>query len=495
MKRSLLLVLSLVSFTSLCLAGFNDFDFEDNPSQPVGRAGAFLLTRYAYNHTDGHGEQVCLLMGHDKNFNSYAPPSGHTERAKDTEIRNSKIYYSSFKALQREVLEETGGLIHLSDQDLQTAPMLYSSKFKNLLAVVYDENISCDALNKSVQVSLNDPNKDNSWKEMDSYSALPLDNVLCAAQIMKDHFDAGGNIDNLPNAILSPRKSALGNTPLVYVKDRTGKSLELCAYYLGTIADALPKFRTIIEKIVPLTVQSGEELHRIIRNGQAQRIKRVVVPYLPKGNEPFFSFYNYSNDIAQCTNLKTLIINNIFRLYAANVNVLPNIDAKKNTTIINEIARICPSNLTELEIKRCPNTPTCMSDENLNTFARRAPGITHLAIDAQCLTSNNKITDEAFVNFHNLKSLILTDGPSLGTALPASIKLERRSFHAIERDLRNSLSTVFYYHLNRGVTQLQEVDMVCLLKHAIDLVYFEECILPDTTPIIRSWEIVNGKKW
>ena len=249
MKSSVVVLslLSLLSFTNSCFAGFQGFDFEDNPSKPVGHAGALLIKKYPQNHPDGAGEQACLLVGHDKNLNNYAPPAGSVESTLDIEIRDGATYYSSLKTIQREVLEETGGLVHLNDEVLKTLPMLYSSKFHDLLAVVRDDTFSCIALIHSVRNALADLNKSDAWKEMDDYNVLPVDNVITVAQVMKTHFDNGGNINNLPESILSPRKSNHFNTPLVYINTRLGHRVEFCAYYMGAIADTLPQFQDILK--------------------------------------------------------------------------------------------------------------------------------------------------------------------------------------------------------------------------------------------------------
>lgn len=246
MKKSFVILVSLLSFTSSSFAGFEGFDFDDDPSKPVTHAGALLIKRYPQNSPDSMGDQVCMVVGHDCIFDCFAPPAGGVEKSKDFEMKEEKPYYSSLKTLIREVLEETGGLVKLSHATLENTPKLYSKKFHDLLAVVHDNTFSCMGLTRSVQQSCAARDKGAEWKEMDRYDVLPINNVLSVAKIMKTHFDKGGNINNLPNEILSPRKSNGNQTPLVWVETRLKTKVEFCAYYMGAIADTLSQFREIL---------------------------------------------------------------------------------------------------------------------------------------------------------------------------------------------------------------------------------------------------------
>lgn len=246
-KKFTILAFGLI-FCNLCCAGFEDFDYQDIPSQQVTHAGALLIKKYPENHPDGHGEQLCVLLGHDRNFDTYAPPAGSVEKNIDYVLINDKKYYSSYKTLQREVLEETGGLVCLSDDVIENSPMIYSPNFQDLLAIVRDDTLSCAKLCQSVQQSIADNSKDAGWKEMDRYCTFPVNAIIATAQIMKTHFDQGGTINNLPSSILSNRKANLSNTPLVLVNCRGSGKLEVDAYYMAAIADTLPQFQEIIQK-------------------------------------------------------------------------------------------------------------------------------------------------------------------------------------------------------------------------------------------------------
>lgn len=243
-----LFIISVIclNFFNICWSDFDDFEFQGNPLQKVTHAGALLIKKYPANHPDGHGEEFCILLGHDCNLDSYAPPAGSVDKNKDFCIYDGKKYYLSYKALQREVLEETGGAVFLSDEYLAKCPVLYSQLMQDVLAVVRDDTLSCANLLQAVQKTLVDPSKDKDWKEMDNYCTFPVNEVIATAQVMKEHFDKGGTINNLPEIILSKRKTNYQNSPLVWVTCRGGGRLEVDAYYMAAIADTLPQFRQIV---------------------------------------------------------------------------------------------------------------------------------------------------------------------------------------------------------------------------------------------------------
>ncbi|OJW53426.1 MAG: hypothetical protein BGO67_01630 [Alphaproteobacteria bacterium 41-28] len=257
----LILFLNIISF-QLCFSSFDGFDYQDDPTQPVTHAGALLVKKYPVDHPDGFGEQFCMLMGHDRYLNSWAPASGSVDGGKDFEVRNGRNFYLSTKTMQREVLEETGGCVDLTTVAIAEDSMIYSPRFRDLLGVVRDDTFSCEALNLSVQQSIADPLRDVGWKEMDQYDAFPVSDIIQTARIMKTHFDNRRDLNNnlsaslltLPPSILSPRRSLI-DTPLVYVNNRSHQRKEICAYYMGAIADALPQLENILTSMGAMSVQ------------------------------------------------------------------------------------------------------------------------------------------------------------------------------------------------------------------------------------------------
>jgi len=172
--------------------------------------------------------------------------------------------------------------------------------------------------------------------------------------------------------------------------------------------------------VKPVVVRSGKELSDLVKAGKGHLVARVEVP---RGDPTETEIRFKIDDIKACTHLKELSIGNTVHLYDKDNQKKALFDETEhlNTKIIKELARGAPPSLTTLEIGRTPNFLSGgANDENLQIFGKRAPGITHLTIDACGLTIDTcgqakelALTDEALVNFQHLKSLVLVDAPHI----------------------------------------------------------------------------------
>jgi 8-oxo-dGTP pyrophosphatase MutT (NUDIX family) len=242
---------SLLALSTPTFAGKNGFDHNDDPLKPVGRGGALLVKKYPKNHPDKKGEQLCILFGHDKNLDCWAPPAGGVKYDEDYDKKNGT--YSSIKTIQREVDEETGGHVKLTEDQIRKSPLLYSPRFQNLLSYNHDDNLSCSALQVAVICALTHPKSTKDQREMDNYEAFPATNVLEVARKMRARFEtipgkpsAKTLVSKLPKDILSSKITNYEFSPLVRVRARSGEEKDVCAYYMGTIADMLPELEALL---------------------------------------------------------------------------------------------------------------------------------------------------------------------------------------------------------------------------------------------------------
>jgi len=245
-----------------------------------------------------------------------------------------------------------------------------------------------------------------------------------------------------------------------------------------------------------LTARSGREIKEFVKQGRAHHIHTVEVPMKVHYMDHDFDV----SDIASCTNLKRLIIRNIYLFYPPGEEVLYDFAEPKNAQIMSEIAKVCPPSLTELDIRRTPSVLSGgANDQNLQEFAKRAPGITHLTIDAMIYNNHDdpslRVTDEAFVNFPRLQSLVLYDAKYFsGANIDPSI-VRRLSFDEENSKMFRELSQVFDYHVDKRVSQLFKVNKSRVLEKSAHLVVCGEFPLPNSDALIAGWELHTGKRW
>lgn len=234
-----------VSWGSFCEEGF--FHLGDK-AKPVHHAGAMILKQYPHNAPDGFGSQLCLIVAYDKNLAHWTIPAGGVDAALDYKVQGDKKLFSPLLTIRREVLEEMAGALYFREEYLHQCPQLYSPRFKDLLVVTKDNNLSCSALSLQTHRFADNVDLSSCWRETKGVDVIPISEVLTVAAIMKTHFDVGGHIKNLPPAVVSPNVSKHFKNPLVYLKTRLGKKIEFCAYYMGAMADALDNLRNVLKQ-------------------------------------------------------------------------------------------------------------------------------------------------------------------------------------------------------------------------------------------------------
>jgi hypothetical protein len=270
------------------------------------------------------------------------------------------------------------------------------------------------------------------------------------------------------------------------------KSILLFSAFFSVSTLTMPTYGMEPPEEPTLTVRSGREIKELVKQGRARQIHTVEVPL----KEHYMDCTFDVSDIASCTNLKKLAIRNIFFFHTPNEEIIYNYVQDQNAQIINKIAKTCPSSLTELEIWRFSSDLSGgANDENLQEFAKRAPGITHLTIDGKCtmFDSTKAITDHAFVNFPHLQSLVLYDTDATYSKNPSIVK--RLDFEKECKIAYFKLEEVFDYHVSKGVSQLFHVSKDKVLSESAELVVYGESPNPDSYALIAGWERHTGKRW
>lgn len=245
-KRFISAALLLLSAQSIFASNNATFDFNGDQNKPVSGGGALLLKSYFEDHPDGRGEDLCLLVGHERNLGYWSLPAGGAEQ-KDGNIAGT---------MRRETLEETGGVVRLSGSE----PTLYSRKFGRAFAVVADDTLGCNDLTKAVQSAIANPALGKEWKEMDRYTAISVNEIIRTADIIRSHWEKvapnyktkSGNVCNyntlwhhhathdLPAAV-SPKNTAHGHT--IELITRNGQKISFSAFYFGSIVDKIGEFK------------------------------------------------------------------------------------------------------------------------------------------------------------------------------------------------------------------------------------------------------------
>lgn len=233
------------------------FHYQDDPNKPVSSGGSILFKHYSADHPDGYGEDLCVHVGHDRNFDCYAFPSGGAED-KDTITKNGLTKKSILATIKRETLEETGGAVNLSDEELEKAPIVYSKKFRKALAAIPNDNLGCMALTNTVKAAIQNPALPHPWKEMDRYVTIPVDVIIKTARAVRKHIDTIGNYDtmdyrkvlaNIP-ADLRPRNTLITNEHnVIELTTRCGEKIPFSVYYFSTIFDQIDYFEQLVKQI------------------------------------------------------------------------------------------------------------------------------------------------------------------------------------------------------------------------------------------------------
>lgn len=246
-KRFISAALLLLSAQSIFASQNATFYLDNDPQKPVSGGGALLLKSYFEDHPDGRGEDLCLLVGHEKNLGYWSLPAGGAE------LKDSNI----IGTIKRETLEETGGVVNVSGSE----PVLYSRKFGRAFAVVADDTLGCNDLTTAVQNAIANPALGGAWKEMDRYTAISVSEITRKAEVIRAHWEKiaptiihkktgqpctyntlwhHDATHNLPAAV-SPAMSKHGST--IELITRTGVPIRFSAFYFGSIVDRLGDFK------------------------------------------------------------------------------------------------------------------------------------------------------------------------------------------------------------------------------------------------------------
>ncbi|MBA4750536.1 MAG: NUDIX hydrolase [Alphaproteobacteria bacterium] len=246
-KRFISTALLLLSVQNLFASNNASFYLDGDQNKPVSGGGALLFKSYFEDHPDGRGEDLCLLVGHEKNLGYWSLPAGGAEQ------KDGNIYGT----MKRETLEETGGVVDLSGGE----PTLYSRKFQRAFAVVADDTLGCNQLTKAVTTAINNPALGAAWKEMDRYTAISVSEIIKTAQTIRTHWEkvAPNYINKKTNQPcnyntlwhhhathdlppeVSPADTPKGTT--ITLTTRNGQKIPFSAFYFGSIVDKLVDFK------------------------------------------------------------------------------------------------------------------------------------------------------------------------------------------------------------------------------------------------------------
>ncbi|MBA4750535.1 MAG: hypothetical protein H2057_07990 [Alphaproteobacteria bacterium] len=239
------------------LLGTPVFHYQDDPNKPVSSGGSILFKQYSDDHPDGYGEDLCVHVGHDRNFDCYAFPSGGAEH-KDTITKDGKTKQSILATIKRETLEETGGAVDLSIDTLEKAPIVYSKKFRKALAVISNDNLGCVTLTNTVKAAIQNPALPGPWKEMDRYVTIPVSVIINTAKAIRKHVSSIGDYDtmdyrkvlaNIP-ANLRPRNTLITNEHnVIELTTRCGEKIPFSVYYFSAIFDQIDYFEQLVKQI------------------------------------------------------------------------------------------------------------------------------------------------------------------------------------------------------------------------------------------------------
>ncbi|HSW75741.1 MAG TPA: hypothetical protein VLG50_01745 [Candidatus Saccharimonadales bacterium] len=138
----------------------------------IERSGVLLLVPTKSPVSKHPFDQWGIVIGHDQNINLWMV--GQAGKRDRTDI-------STAQTASRELLEETGGYVKLSADDISQLPYIYAGR-KQLFAYKTTSTTLATDIKQSVKAAQKNPHLDHSFKEIDDIAIVSVNNFLKLAE-------------------------------------------------------------------------------------------------------------------------------------------------------------------------------------------------------------------------------------------------------------------------------------------------------------------------